>query len=156
MSSPACGFQDVPVPPDLAPEHLTGLHALSSSGQQRRRLGPLEPRPDRRLQVREHRSTLLPTRRDHRPDPLAPAIPRLAPRPLRDQPVDHHEPDRLLRQVVRRLHSRSRDEPEITRPVRLEPLRQVAAVLRLRHIGRAATQHLGPGRLQLALKDLGG
>src|SRR5512135_650971 len=24
MSSPACGLQDVPVPPDLAPEHATG------------------------------------------------------------------------------------------------------------------------------------
>ncbi len=55
-------------------------------------------------------------------------FPALAPRPLRDQAVDHHEPDRLLRQVVRRLHPRRRDEPEITLPMLLEPLRQVATV----------------------------
>ena len=87
---------------------------------------PCEPRRHRRLQIREHRSSLLTARRDHRPDPLAPAVAALAPRPLRDQPVDHHEPDRLLRQVVRRLHPRRRDEPEVALPVRLQPLRQVA------------------------------
>ncbi len=73
----------------------------------------MEPRRHRRLQIREHRSSLLTARRHHRPDPLAPPVPALAPRPLRDPPVDHHEPDRLLRQVVRRLDLGRREEPEI-------------------------------------------
>ena len=123
-----------------------------SSRQQRRRLRPLEPRRHRRLQVLKHRSPLLRARRDHRPDPFAPAVSPFTPRPLRDQAVDHHEPDRLLRQVVRRLHSRRRDEPEITLPMLLEPLRQVATGSRRRHVVRPAPQHLGPRRFQLALE----
>src|SRR6267142_1643924 len=115
----------------------------------------MEPRLDRCLQIIEHRTPLLPARRDHRPDPLTPPVPRLAPRPLRHQPIEHHEPDRLLRKVVRRLHSRLREEPEITLPMHLEPFRQVATVLRLRHTLRPATQHLRPRRLQLALERLG-
>src|SRR4051812_20584876 len=112
MSSPAGDLQDFPAPLDLAPEHstgTTGLRTPSTFREQRRGLGSLEPRPDRLLQVREHRTALLNARRDHRPDPLAPAITRLAPRPLRDQAVDHHEPDRLLR--LFRFEVRSRGFP---------------------------------------------
>ena len=119
---------DFPALTDLAPEDSADpLSRLASalSRQQRRRLLPMEPRRHRRLQIREHRSSLLTARRHHRPDPLAPAVAALAPRPLRDQAVDHHEPDRLLRQVVRRLDPGRRDEPEIALPMRLEPLRQV-------------------------------
>src|SRR4051812_48302295 len=85
ISSPVCRFQDVPVPTDLAPECFTGTTAPrvhSTPRQQRRRLGPIEPGPDRRLQVCEHRTTLLNAGRDHRPDPLAPPVTRPAPRPL--------------------------------------------------------------------------
>src|SRR5258705_12167785 len=116
----------------------------------------MEPRLDRCLQILEHRTPLLPARRDHRPDPLTPLFPRLAPRPLRHQPIEHHEPDRLLRKIVRRLHSRLREEPEITLSMLLEPFRQVATVLRLRHLLRPTAEHLGPSRLQLALKGRGG
>src|ERR1700730_200165 len=112
----------------------------------------MEPRLDRCLQIIEHRTPLLPARRDHRPDPLTPPIPRFAPRPLRHQPVEHHEPDRLFRQVVRRLHSRLREEPEITLPMLLEPNPQVEPVLSLRHPVLSATQHLHPRRLRLALE----
>ncbi len=50
---------------------------------------------------------------DHRPDSLAPLPALFAPRPLRDMPVDHHEADRLLGQVVRRFYPRRGDEREI-------------------------------------------
>ena len=129
MSSPSDCFQDFPVLANLASEQANGTFAHSDSRQQHRRLGVGEPRPDRRFQVLKHRSPLLRASRDHCPDPFAPAVPRLTPCPLRDQAVDHHEPDRLLRQVVRRLHSRGRDEPEIALPVLLEPLRKVATVV---------------------------
>ena len=127
---------------------LTSAHVR----QQRRRLFPMEPRRYCRLQILEHRSSLLTAGRYHRPDPLAPAVAPLAPRPLRDQAVDHHEPDRLLRQVVRRFHPGGRDEPEIALPMHGEPLRQVAAGPRRRHVLRPQAQDLGPRRLQPALK----
>src|SRR4051812_6494904 len=95
--------------------------ALAFLGQQRRRLGLMEVGLDRRMQVPEHRTPLLGTRRDHRPNPLTPAVPCRAPRPLRDHTVEHHEPDGLLRQVVRRPQPRRRHEPEITLPVLLKP-----------------------------------
>ena len=46
----------------------------------------------------------VPCIRIHCPDPFAPAVSLFTPCPLSDQTVDHHEPDRLLRQVVGRLH----------------------------------------------------
>src|SRR3954447_5885429 len=116
----------------------------------------MEPRLDRCRQIIKHRTPLLAAGRDHRPDPLTPPGPRRAPRPLRHQPVEHHEPDRLLRQVVRRLHPRLREEPEITRPMFLEPFRQIATVLRLRYIPRATAYHPDTRRLQLALKGRDG
>ena len=122
----------------------------SSSHLQRRRLHPIEPSRDRRLHVREHRSPLLGTWRDHRPDPLAPAVPRFTPRPLRDRTVDHHEPDRLFRMLVRRLHPRRCEEPELTRVLLLESVRQVPTGPRRRHIGRAAPPHLGTRPFPLA------
>ena len=79
------------------------LACFSSRAAATTRPAPPEPRRHRRLQIREHRPSLLTARRHHRPDPLTPPVAALAPRPLRDQAVDHHEPDRLLRQVVRRL-----------------------------------------------------
>src|SRR6516165_12754290 len=82
---------------------LLWLLRLPRLGKQRRRFFPVEVRFDRPAQVVKHALSLLRTRRHHRPDPLAPALPLLAARPLRDVPVDHHEPYRLLRQVVRRL-----------------------------------------------------
>ena len=98
---------------------------------------------------------MLRTSRDHCPDPFAPAVSLFTPCPLRDQTVDHHEPDRLLRQVVGRLHSRGRDEPEITLPMLLEPPRQVATVFIRRHVAPGTAQHLGPRCLELALELLG-
>src|SRR5208282_2031306 len=115
-SSPAYTLQDFPVLADLASERPTG-----------------------RLQVLKHRSPLLCASRDHCPDPFAPAVSLFTPCTLRDQTIDHHEPDRLLCQVVGRLHSRGRDESEITLPMLLEPLRQVATVVRRRHVVCAAS-----------------
>src|SRR5262245_46587594 len=94
---------DFPVLEDLASvgsaDPLSRL-VSALSRQQRRRLLPIEPRRHRRLQILEDRPPLLTARRHHRPDPLAPPVAALAPRPLCDPPVDHYEPDRLLRQVV--------------------------------------------------------
>ena len=84
--------------------------------------------------------------RSHQRSPL------FAPGPLRDQSVDHHEADRLLRQVVRRLHSRRRHEPEITLAMLLEPGRHVATVFRRWHVDRGTTHNSEPGHFQLALE----
>src|SRR6478672_8112846 len=154
-SSPFSCFQDFPVLANLASEQASGAFVYSDSGQQHRRLGGGEPCPHRRLQVLKHRSPLLRARRDYGPDPFAPAVSLFTPCPLRDQTVDHHEPDGLLRQVVGRLHSRRRDEPEITLPMLLEPLRKVATVLRRGHVVRATSQHRGPRCFKLALELLG-
>src|SRR5262249_23479606 len=110
---------------DRPPGSLASISARTRP--QRRRLLPMEPRRHRRLQILKHRPPLLTARRDHRPDPLAPLIPALGSRPLRDPAVDHHEPDRLLRQVVRRFHPGGREEPEITLPMHRQAFRQVAA-----------------------------
>ena len=96
---------------------LTSAHAAITMA-----LFPMEPCRHRRLQILKHRSPLLCASRDHCPDPFAPAV-SLSLLVPRDQTIDHHEPDRWLRQVVCRLHSRGRDEPEITLPMLLEPLR---------------------------------
>ena len=77
------------------------------------------------------RATLLGAGGDHRPDPLAPAAAFLAPRPLGDLPVDHHEANRLFGQVVRRLDARRGDEAEVRFPVLAEPFRQVLGVFRV-------------------------
>ena len=79
---------------------------------------------DRRRQILEHTPPLLRTGRDHRPDPLAPAVARRAACPLRYVPINHHEADGLLRQVVRRPQPRRRYEPEIALPILLQPFLQ--------------------------------
>jgi len=61
----------------------------------------------------EDRATLLGAGGDHCPDTLAPPTAFLAGRPLRDMPVDHHEMNRLFRQVVRRVDARRGDEAEV-------------------------------------------
>src|SRR3954447_15896162 len=155
MSSPSGYFLDFPVLANLASEQANGTFVGSASRQQHRWLGVGEPRPDRRFQVLKHRSPLLRARRDHGPDPFAPAVALLTPCPLCDEPVNHHEPDRLLRQVVGRLHSRDRDEPEIALPVLLEPLRKVATMSRRGHVARGMSQHFGPRCLKLGLERLG-
>src|SRR5260370_32429289 len=152
MSSPACGYRDFPVLLDPASVLTAERFTYSGFRQQRRRLGPGKPRPDCRLQVLKHRSPLLCAGRDRGPDSFAPAVSSFTPRPLRDPAVDHHEADRLLGQVVRRLHSRSRNEPEITRPMLLEPIRHVPTMSRRLHLTRSTTQNLEPGQVQLALE----
>jgi hypothetical protein len=81
--------------------------------QQAGRWLAVEVRMHRLLQVAPRRPPLLGARRQHAPDPLAPALPRRAARPLRDVPVDHHEANRLLGQVVGRFDLRRRDEAEV-------------------------------------------
>ena len=101
---------------------LLWLLRLPRLGQQRWRFFPVEVRLDRPAQIIKHTSPLLRTRRHHRPYPLTPALPLLAARTLGDVPVDHHEPYRLLRQVVRRLHSWRRHEREVTLAMSRQPL----------------------------------
>src|ERR1700722_1544225 len=100
----------------------------------------------------KHRSSMLCAGRNHRPDSFAPAVSSFTPRPLRDKSVDHYEADRLLCEVVGRFHSRSRNEPEITRAMLLEPGRHVATVSCRWHVDRGTTQNLEPSQLQLALE----
>src|SRR5271169_4912686 len=152
MSPLACGFRDFPVCSDPASLRAAYFFTRSGLGQQRRRIGIGEPRPYRRLQVLEHRSSLLRAGRDHRPDSFAPAVSPFTPRPLRDKSVDYYEADRLLCQVIGRLYSRSRNELEITRAVLLEPGRHVATVSCRWHVDLGTTQNLEPGQLQSALE----
>ncbi len=51
----------------------------------------------------EDRTTLLGVGGDDRPDPLAPAAAGFAARALRNPAVDHHEANRLFRQVIGRF-----------------------------------------------------
>ncbi len=120
------GSQDFPVVGHRAtpPSPSNPLRVAPCSPQQRRRGLALPGGLDRRLQKRPHRTARPRAGRQHRPDPLAPALSGLASRPLRDVAVDHHEADRLFRQVVRRLDPRSGHEPEITLPIKRQPFRQ--------------------------------
>src|SRR5262249_47687354 len=107
LARPPTFSQDFPVMIDLTPDAWSSpapSRLLSTLRQQRRAGSSLEVRPDRRVQVFPHAASLLRARRHHRPDPLAPAPPFLPARPLRYVPVYHHEPNRLLRRVVRRLY----------------------------------------------------
>src|SRR5262249_4153451 len=114
--------------------------------QQRRRLLALEPPLHRLAQEAVGRPALLAAGGDHRPHPLTEAPAALASRPLGDVPVDHHEADRLLRQVIRRLDPRRSHEREVRRPVFREPLLHVLAMPR-RRAGKPDAQHPVPGRL---------
>src|SRR5215831_3149019 len=105
-------------------------------GHQRGHRRVTEPSAYRRLQVIKDRATLLEATGDHRPAPLAPAPPRFPARPLRHVPIQDHEPNRLLRQVVRRLHARRRHELEVRLAVLREALRQVLTRPRRRHIAQ--------------------
>src|SRR5271163_3634557 len=93
------------------------LTSTGSGHQRRRRNRFFKPRLDGLIQIVEHAPALLGTGGDHRPDALAPAIARGATRPLRDDAVEHHEADRLFRQVVRWLHPWRGHEPEVRLPV---------------------------------------
>src|SRR5450755_430413 len=139
ISLSACGFRDFPVCSDLASLRAAYFFIRSGLWQQRRRIGPGEPRPDCGLQILKNRSTLLRAGRHHRPDSFAPAVSPFTPRPLRDKSVDHYEADRLLCQVVGRLHSRSCNELEITRAMLLEPGRHVATASCRWHVDLGTT-----------------
>ncbi len=102
--------------------------------QQRRRRLALPGGLHRRLQKPPHRTARLRAGRQHRPDPLTPPLPRLTSRALRDMAVDHHQADRLLRHVVRRLNPWSGREPEITLPMTRRPFRQPRRGRRRRHV----------------------
>ena len=80
----------------------------------------------------EGRSALLHAGGNGGPDALAPAAPGFAPCALRDPAVDHHETDRLFRQVVRRLDARRGDELEVRFAMLVETLGQILGVLALR------------------------
>src|SRR5262245_36521551 len=110
-----------------APGRVVPPSALRT--QKRRRRPASEVGPHRLLKILEHAPPPLAAGGDHRPDPLAKALPRLTARPLRHQPVDHHEADRPLGRVVGRLEARRGDEREVILPVLLEPLGQAPAVL---------------------------
>ena len=96
---------------------------------------------------RIHRQILQRAGRDYRPDALAPTVPALTPRPLRDVPIDHHKAERLLRQVVGRLDPRCRDEGEVGRPMLTQALGHRLA-------GLAPRDRVGPSRHDLLSRRL--
>src|SRR5438552_3296438 len=112
---------DFPVPPSLVsePSPDTTTDWLVALAEQRRHRRLLTGRCDRGIQRLEDRTTLLRTRRDYCPDPFAPASAGLPTRPLGDVPVDHHEADRLFRQVVRRPPARRGHDLKVGLPVLL-------------------------------------
>src|SRR5262245_25370416 len=90
-----------PVSGDLTTVAAAGsMPQVSAIAQQRRRCRLVEKRLDGRTQIIKHRPALLTARRHHGPDPLAPTPARLPARALRYLSIQHHEPDRLFRQVV--------------------------------------------------------
>src|SRR5580658_5759735 len=99
--APAAVLTIFPVPANLALGDCAGftLAVVSPLRQQRRRGGFLEGRRHCLTQILKHRLALLTTRRHHCPDPLAPAPALDASRSLREQPIDHHKADRLLRRL---------------------------------------------------------
>ena len=99
------------------------------------------------------RPTPLAARRTRRPYPLAPLPTPLPPRALRDPSVDHHEPQRLLRQVVGRLYPRRRDEAKVALTVLAKSLCQVARLPLPRGMPRR-THHARPLPLQRRLQSL--
>src|SRR3954462_11188981 len=121
-----------------------------------RRRAALEVRLHRLLEVLERRPPLRRARRQGRPHPLAEPPARLPARPLGHHPVDHHEPDRLLRQVVRRTQPRRGEEREVVLAVLRQPLRHRLAGLRLRHLLLAGFEHRRLGLLQPPGELLGG
>jgi len=70
---------------------------------------------DRFQQELEYRAALLGAGGDGRPDSLAPPTARFATGALCNPTVDHHESDRLFREVVCRFDARCGDELEIGR-----------------------------------------
>src|SRR5271155_4736308 len=89
---------------------------LCRYGHQRRCRPILEPRGNGLTQKGVEGSALLNTGGDHRPNPLAPATTDFAARPLGNVPIDDHETNGLLRQIIGRSHARCRDECEIGLP----------------------------------------
>jgi hypothetical protein len=86
-------------------------------------------------------ATLLGAGGDHGPDPFAPPATFLAPGSLRDVPIDHHEPNRLFRKVVRRLDSWGGNEAEVRFPVFPEPFRQILGTIVFGYTGSGSREH---------------
>jgi hypothetical protein len=76
----------------------------------------------------------------------------VAPGPLRYQPVNDNEPDRLFSQIVRRLHPSRGYKPKITVAMLVQPLGQATRRLCVGHVMRPLPQHVGSRLLQAALK----
>jgi len=79
------------------------------------------------------RSALLAAGRDQGPDALAPLLAAPAAGGLGDAPVDHHEADRLLGEVVGRLDAGRGDKAEIRLTVVAKTLGDVLRFGRVRH-----------------------
>src|SRR4029077_1643587 len=99
---PVASATDFPVLSNLAPGAGSGTanDRLLDLAEQRRHRRLMKESYYRVIQIAEGRTPLLRTRGQHGPDPLAPPPASLPPCPLGDVAVDHHEPDRLFRQVV--------------------------------------------------------
>src|SRR5262249_19250243 len=118
--------------------------------RQPRHRTPLQMRLYRLPEVLERRPPLPRARRQPRPPPPAAPSARLAARPLGHVTVQHHEPYRLLRQVVGRLQVRRGQEREVVLPVPRQPPGQRLARLGLRHLLLPRRQYCRLGLLQLA------
>src|SRR5664280_2389065 len=101
----------------------------------------------------ESRTTLLGAGGDDRPNPLAPAAAGLAPRSLRNPPVDYHEADRLFRQVVGRLDARRGDEAEVRLSMLMKAFGQILGWPSGWHTSGCRLHHLLPCRLQRLLES---
>src|SRR5262249_22596489 len=87
MSPTAANFLSAP----------SAVGAARSGGDQTGLYRPFPEATHAGTQELKHRPPLHGARRDHRPHPFAPPVPALAACPLRDVPIDHHEPNGLLR-----------------------------------------------------------
>ena len=84
------------------------------------------------VQIFKQRSALLNASCDRRPNALAPISTRLAARALRHPPVDRHKTNRLLRQIVGRLHIGRGNELKVALKMRGKAITEVVRFPRAR------------------------
>src|SRR5450631_477467 len=104
------------------------------------------------MQKGEGTLTALRTSCHHRPNAFEPALAFVATRALRHFAIEHHEANRLFRQVVGRFDAGSCDESQVTFAVLSETLRQVLSFRGVRHMPENLGRQKVASVLQLDLK----
>jgi len=130
-----------------------GVRLARIAEEQGRRSFTREDRAGGPFQELEYGTALLGTGCDRRPDAFRPLSAGNAAGALRHMPVQHHEPNRLLRQIVGRLDAGRSDESQVTLAVCVEPVGQILGFARPRHAMRGFCPDFVPGVFELPGKS---